>query len=461
MNSHSLPCDISIDQSASIAEAFRCLNVNKMGIVFITDNARRVVGCVTDGDIRRQLLVKDDLTVAVSAFMNTEFQSAGSSATREHILKLFDHRVHVLPLLDENGHLVRVCRRDDILHQEETEIFSRARAPARISFGGGGSDVTHYFFEQGGVVLSAAIARYAHATLRKRQNSSIRVYSFDLDQSFEAEDISELEFDGTLDLVKAVLRLINPEFGFDLEVSTDFPVGSGLGGSASLAVAIIGTFNEFRLDPWDRHQVAEMAFQSERLRLNLPGGWQDQYAAAFGGINYMEFSADENVIIPLRLEPRVMREIEASAVLCYTGKAHNSGAIHTDQKKQTTSSVVAQAAIRKQKDLTHEMKRHLLRGDIYGYGRFLDQAWKAKREMSALISDPEMDAIYDLAKANGAWGGKILGAGGGGYFMFFVPPFARYSLCKALESQGLKCERVLLDEDGLVSWRMRAPDAVQ
>jgi D-glycero-alpha-D-manno-heptose-7-phosphate kinase len=273
----------------------------------------------------------------------------------------------------------------------------------------------------------------------------------------DAVGLSLLKLDGTLDLVKAVVKLINPRFGFELEVATDFPVGSGLGGSASLAVAIIGCFNEFRSDPWNRHQISEMAFQAERLQLNLPGGWQDQYAAAFGGVNYMEFSADENLIIPLRLEPRVLREIEASTVLCYTGKVHHSGVIHSDQKIKTQSSEAAQAALKRQKELTREMKRSMLRGDVFAYGRLLDQAWKAKREMSAMISDSELDAVYDLAMANGAWGGKILGAGGGGYFMFFVPPFGRHRVCKALKSRGLTCERVVLDDGGLVSWRMREP----
>jgi D-glycero-alpha-D-manno-heptose-7-phosphate kinase len=342
--------------------------------------------------------------------------------------------------------------------QEEAEVFARARAPARVSFGGGGSDVTYYFFDQGGVILSTAISKYAHAVLRRRHDSSIRIYSYDLDQTVIASSLTDLKFDGCLDLVKAVVRLVEPGYGFELELNTDFPVGSGLGGSATLAVAIIGCFNEFRRDPWTRHQIAEMAFQAERLHLNLPGGWQDQYAAVFGGINYMEFSARENVIVPLRLESRVLREIEASMVLCYTGKSHNSGEIHVDQKRQTQISQSAQAALQRQKNLTGEMKSHLLRGDVFAYGRLLDQAWRAKRETSTLVSDTDLDAIYDLAMASGAWGGKLLGAGGGGYFMFFVPPFDRYRLTKVLEVRGLVCERVLLDDGGLVSWRMRTHD---
>jgi D-glycero-alpha-D-manno-heptose-7-phosphate kinase len=176
-----LPPHILLGKSSTIEEAFHSLNKNEMGIVFISDDSGRVAGCITDGDIRRQLLVKDDISVAVSHFMNREFQFAHEAASREHILKLLDHRVHVLPILDDEGRLVRIYRRDDFRLQEEMEVFARARAPARISFGGGGSDVTHYFFDRGGVVVSAAIAKYAHATLRRRADGSVRIHSHDLD----------------------------------------------------------------------------------------------------------------------------------------------------------------------------------------------------------------------------------------------------------------------------------------
>ena len=148
----------------------------------------------------------------------------------------------------------------------------------------------------------------------------------------EAENLAALGCDGELALIKSVIRLIKPPYGFDLDVSADFPVGSGLGGSAVVSSAIIGCFNEFRSDQWDRHEIAEMAFQAERLMLNIPGGWQDQYATVFGGFNHMEFSSDQNTIVPLRLEPTVIAELEESLVLCYTGHNHDSGAVHRDQK---------------------------------------------------------------------------------------------------------------------------------
>jgi len=452
--------NILVAQGTSIEDVFRHLNENKKGIVFVVDEVRRALGCVTDGDIRRQLLVHSDLSVAVSTFMNRDFVRVTTATPREHILKLLDNGIHIVPMLDEGGRIVQLCSRDDFRLEGETSVFVRSRAPARISFGGGGSDLTHYFLDQGGMVISATIAKYAHASLRQRSDNTVLIRSHDLNCVVEAANVGALTLDGQLDLIKSIIQLIRPDFGFELDVSADFPVGSGLGGSASIAVAIIGCFNGFRTHAWTRHQIAEMAFQAERLILNIPGGWQDQYAAAFGGFNYMEFSADENLIIPLRLESQTLRELEACFLLCHTGRSHDSGAIHSDQKARTKNSADVQTAIRRQKEMTVEMKKRLLRGDVYGYGRMLHEAWLYKRQMSSLISDDSLDRVYQAAIEAGALGGKILGAGGGGYFLFFTPPFERHNVSAALEKLGYTNERVLFDSDGLTSWKMREPERI-
>lgn len=452
--------NILVAQGTSIEDVFRHLNENKKGIVFVVDEVRRALGCVTDGDIRRQLLVHSDLSVAVSTFMNRDFVRVTTVTPREHILKLLDNGIHIVPMLDEGGRIVQLCSRDDFRLEGETSVFVRSRAPARISFGGGGSDLTHYFLDQGGMVISATIAKYAHASLRQRSDNTVLIRSHDLNCVVEAANVGALMLDGQLDLIKSIIQLIRPDFGFELDVSADFPVGSGLGGSASIAVAIIGCFNGFRTHAWTRHQIAEMAFQAERLILNIPGGWQDQYAAAFGGFNYMEFSADENLIIPLRLESQTLRELEACFLLCHTGRSHDSGAIHSDQKARTKNSADVQTAIRRQKEMTVEMKKRLLRGDVYGYGRMLHEAWLYKRQMSSLISDDSLDRVYQAAIEAGALGGKILGAGGGGYFLFFTPPFERHNVSAALEKLGYTNERVLFDSDGLTSWKMREPERI-
>jgi D-glycero-alpha-D-manno-heptose-7-phosphate kinase len=446
---------VTIAETETIEEAFRRLNINMLGILFAQDAGGRVIGAVTDGDIRRKLLGGATIREQVATCVNRNFVWARAGGPREQILKLLDQRVHVVPILDAEARLVDVFSRDLFQLGEESEVFARARSPVRISFSGGGTDLTHYFTDHGGgSVINATIAMYAHATLRRRNDGRIRIYSHDFRCTVEAENLAALGSDGDLALIKSVIRLIKPAYGFDLDVSADFPVGSGLGGSAVVSSAIIGCFNEFRSDQWDRHEIAEMAFQAERLMLNIPGGWQDQYATVFGGFNHMEFSSEQNAIVPMRLEPNVIAELEESLVLCYTGFNHDSGDVHRDQKSQhQTSDAVAAAA--RQKEVTREIRHHLLRGQLLECGRLIDEAWHAKRRLSSKISSTELDAIYELAKANGAVGGKLLGAGGGGYFIFFVRPFERYPLITALEQKGLRCSRIAFEENGLRTWKSR------
>jgi D-glycero-alpha-D-manno-heptose-7-phosphate kinase len=446
---------LTIAETETIEEAFRRLNINMLGILFAEDAGGRVVGAVTDGDIRRKLLVGGSIREQVATCVNRNFVWALAGGPREKILKLLDQRVHIVPILDAERRLVDVFSRELFQLDEENEVFARARSPVRVSFSGGGTDLTHYFVDNdGGAVINATIAMYAHATLRRRSDKSIRIYSHDFKQTVEAENLAALGSDGDLALIKSVIRLIKPAYGFELEVSADFPIGSGLGGSAVVSSAIIGCFNEFRSDQWDRHEIAEMAFQAERLMLNIPGGWQDQYATVFGGFNHMEFFSDQNTIVPLRLEPNIIAELEESLILCYTGLTRDGGAVHREQKTQHRSDDAVAAAAR-QKEVTREIRRHLLRGRLLDCGRLIDEAWHAKRRLSAAISSDELDGIYELAKANGAIGGKLLGAGGGGYFMFFVRPFERYPLITALQEQGLRCSRVAFEANGLRTWKSR------
>jgi D-glycero-alpha-D-manno-heptose-7-phosphate kinase len=446
---------VTIAETETIEEAFRRLNINMLGILFAEDAVGRVVGAVTDGDIRRKLLDGSSIREQVATCINRNFVWAPAGGPREQILKLLDQRVHVVPILDAERRLIDVFSRDLFQLDEENEVFARARSPVRISFSGGGTDLTHYFVDNdGGAVINATIAMYAHATLRRRHDKSIRIYSHDFKQTVEAANLAALGSEGDLALIKSVVRLIKPPYGFDLEVSADFPIGSGLGGSAVVTSAIIGCFNEFRSDQWDRHEIAEMAFQAERLMLNIPGGWQDQYATVFGGFNHMEFFSDQNTIVPLRLEPNIIAELEESLILCYTGLTRDGGAVHREQKTQHKSDDAVAAAAR-QKEVTREIRRHLLRGRLLDCGRLIDEAWHAKRRLSSAISSNELDGIYELAKANGAIGGKLLGAGGGGYFMFFVRPFERYSLITALQEKGLRCTRVAFEANGLRTWKSR------
>ena len=263
-----------------------------------------------------------------------------------------------------------------------------------------------------------------------------------------------LNYNGKFSLILSVIKTIKPTFGFELYLHSDFPMSSGLGGSAVVASSILGCFNQLRNDKWDQYEIAEIAFQSERLNLGVAGGWQDQYATVFGGLNFMEFNSDQNIIHPIRLNSEILLELEESLVLCYTGTNHDSGLIHKDQKEQTRNEDVKDR-IQTNVDLTYEMRNHLLKGRLTDFGFCLHKAWELKRSFSSKISNSFLHDIYNGAIQNGAIGGKLLGAGGGGYFLFYVPSFDRHKLMNWIKTIGLLATPFVFENNGLQSWTVR------
>lgn len=442
--------------SSPISEAFKQIEENTSGSVFVIDTEERVVGIATDGDIRRWLMNHPDVNAPIEKCMNRKFVSANESTPREQILKLLDHHIHVVPVLDTSQKLLDVVTRQIFPLAPEKKLFARSRAPVRISFGGGGTDLTHYFIDKGGAVMNATVSMYSHATLRKRDQSMITIFSRDLNQTLDAPNLNELlKKSGEMDLILSLLKLIKPTFGFELQIASEFPMGSGLGGSAVVLAAIIGCFNQFREDRWDNYEMAEIAFQAERLCLDVAGGWQDQYATIFGGFNFMEFTKDNNIVHPLRISPEILRELEASLILCFVGGSHQSGEVHRDQKKRLLSNEKIQALVAKNKELTYRQKTLLLRGRLIEFGESLHETWQLKRQFSEQISNSRLDSIYDAAIESGALGGKLLGAGGGGFFAFYVKPFQRYKLETKLTELGLKVHPFTFDHEGLQAWTVR------
>jgi len=325
----------------------------------------------------------------------------------------------------------------------------------RISFGGGGSDLTHFFAGEGGAVINTTISLYSHATLRIRDDEQVIVHSRDLGASLNAINLqAALSQQGNFGLIQALLKAVHPDFGFELYIHSDFPMNSGLGGSAVVSAAVLGCFNQFRRDQWDLHELAELAFQAERLYLGVAGGWQDQYATVFGGFNFMEFRMDQNIVHPLRIQPDSLLELEESLILCDTGILHDSGEIHRDQRTQMQQLDVRQH-VQTNVELTYRMRNDLLRGRLLQFGQSLHEAWQFKRKFSSKISSKQLDGIYDSARLHGAVGGKLLGAGGGGFFLFYVPPFRKHELIDHLEGAGLKIRPFRFEADGLRAWTAR------
>ncbi|APW44193.1 CBS domain-containing protein [Rhodoferax saidenbachensis] len=444
-----------ISEGASLRDALQQIEANQHGIVLTTDLTGRVTGLATDGDVRRTLLDGAQLTAAIASCANPNFVWADAASPRELLLKQLDNRIHIIPLLDESRRLTGIVSRDYLPRQTEEPVYARARSPVRISFGGGGSDLTHFFEGDGGAVINTTISLYSHATLRKRDDEKIVIHSRDLDATLNASDLTHaLVQKGPFGLIQAILKAIHPDFGFELYLHSDFPMNSGLGGSAVVSAVVLGCFNQFRQDRWDSHELAELAFQAERLYLGIAGGWQDQYATVFGGFNFMEFRMEQNIVHPLRIPSDVLLELEESLVLVDTSTPHDSGDIHQDQRTQMRQEAVRQK-VQSNVDLTYRMRNHLLRGRLLQFGQALHEAWELKRQFSSKISNSRLDTIYSDALAHGALGGKLLGAGGGGFFLFYVTPFRKHELIANLESAGLKVRPFRFEQEGLRAWSAR------
>lgn len=444
-----------VSDKSTISDALQQIEKNTMGFTLVLNDQKCVIGIVTDGDIRRKLLEGLRLDDSITNCCNVDFVKAYVDTPRELLLKQLDHKIKVIPVLDSHERLVNIISKDYLPDKTEQKVYSRAKSPVRISFGGGGSDTSTYFIENGGAVINATISIYSHATLKIRDDEKISIYSLDLQDSVHFENLNELlNISSKFALIQSVIKAINPTFGFELFIHSDFPMSSGLGGSAVVTSAILGCFNQFRYDKWDKHDLSEIAFQAERLHLGVAGGWQDQYATVFGGLNFMEFNSNQNIINPIRLNKEVLLELEESLVLCYTGTTHDSGNIHDDQKIQTQNSDIKNR-IQSNVELTYEMRNHLLRGQLKEFGRCLHKTWELKKSFSSKISNSWLDNIYNEAIENGAIGGKLLGAGGGGYFLFYVPSFNRHKIMSWIKAKGLFYTPFIFEEHGLQSWTVR------
>lgn len=325
------------------------------------------------------------------------------------------------------------------------------RSPVRISFGGGGTDLPAYYNQFGGVVLSAAINKYFYTVLGKRIDNRIQIISSDLRVFENLQDFSTMQVRGSaLEIPLAVLKESNFNLPVDLFLASEIPPGTGLGSSASVCVNLLKTVATYLQQPLSKYDLAEQAFSIARHTLGRNVGKQDEYAAAFGGVNYFTFSEDGSVSADaLKIEPAILRELESHLMLFFTGAAHNSWSILKEQEASTRHrSGSTLDALHEVKALAAEMREALLQGNLARLGELLHLGWMAKRRVSAKISDARIDALYELARKNGAIGGKITGAGGGGFLLLFCPPADQPPVRTALAAQGIQEMKFSFDMQG-------------
>ncbi|MDR2775683.1 MAG: dehydrogenase [Tannerella sp.] len=340
-------------------------------------------------------------------------------------------------------------------------MITRSKAPLRLGLAGGGSDVSPYSDLYGGLALNATINLYAYCTIEETDNNKIEIVAADLDMKKIYDFAEKLPVDGSLDLHKGVYnRLVHkfqlPPLSFRITTYSDAPAGSGLGSSSTMVVAILKAFAEWQNLPLGDYEIARLAYEIERKDLALSGGKQDQYAAAFGGFNFMEFLKDDHVIVnPLRVKRWIIDELEASMMLYYTGASRSSAAIIDEQKKNTSSgNRVAIEAMHQIKQNAIDMKTALLKGDIATLACIMGDGWINKQKMASSITNSVIDEAFDIAFRSGATAGKVSGAGGGGFIMFMTNPTKKLQVINALNKLDGRVIGFNFSEGGTHGWKI-------
>ena len=338
-------------------------------------------------------------------------------------------------------------------------MIYRSKAPLRIGLAGGGTDVSPYSDEFGGAILNATLSLYAHASIEPTGGDEIIVQALDRNEMESYPWAKSLPINGTLDLLKGVYNRIQKDYGikpsgFKLSTFVDAPAGSGLGTSSTLVVAIIGAFMEMLKLPLGDYDIAHYAYDIERNDLQLSGGKQDQYAATFGGVNFMEFYGNDKVIVnPLRIRQEYLNELENNLVLYYTATSRESATIIKEQQNNVQQKNVASVeAMHQLKEQSRMMKEALLKGRLHEIGQILDYGFEQKKLMAKSITNNLIDEIYTAAKAAGASGGKISGAGGGGFMTFYCPGNNRHKVIEALLKFGGEVKNYHITQVGLTTW---------
>jgi D-glycero-alpha-D-manno-heptose-7-phosphate kinase len=336
----------------------------------------------------------------------------------------------------------------------------RSKAPLRLGLAGGGTDVSPFSDLYGGAILNATVSLYAHAALTPRDDGRIILRSIDREEHLELPVSEFLDpDDGPLKLQKGVYNRIVKDYlkegrGFELVTSIDVSSGSGLGTSSTLLTAVLGAFVAWLKLPLGEYDIAQLAYDIERVVLGMAGGKQDQDAAIFGGVNFMEFYAENRVVVnPLRIRDEIIEALNFHLLLLYTQTTRESANIIEQQQQNIKKeNPAALEATKKLKAQAYDMKEALLKNEIGRIGDILADSWAQKRQIAKGISSPFIDAIYDSAVQAGASGGKISGAGGGGYMIFFCPGNSRYDVIEALHAINVHVQPYTFVSKGLYTW---------
>jgi len=337
-------------------------------------------------------------------------------------------------------------------------MILRAKIPLRISFNGGGTDVDPFCSSHGGVVISSTINKYVYASLEERKDKKIKISSLDYNQTIEFGISDKIALTGNLNLVKAIINQFKPyNNGFNLSIHCDAPTGSGLGTSGCLGSMLIKLISKYKKIKMSNFKAAEIALKIERDVIKISGGKQDQYAGLLGGFNILHFGKGYKCEVKkIKLDQNFIDELNYNCLLIYTKKKHYSNDLLTEQVKRYKKKIGPTiSALREMKKINKLFIKYLYSNKIYETGKLLDKTWKLKKKMNPLVTTKEIDSLYKDLKKSGALGGKILGAGGGGYMLIILPFFLKKTAIKIVKKHKMISVDFNFENSGLKIWKIQ------
>ncbi|MEE9379068.1 MAG: GHMP kinase [Candidatus Lokiarchaeia archaeon] len=333
----------------------------------------------------------------------------------------------------------------------------RSKAPFRVSFGGGGTDMAPYCVEHGGCVINTTIDRHVYITLKPRNDKKIRIYSINLKKEYFFK-IGDKDYSTDFEIFKGIINVLNVNDGLDIFIYSELPAGSGMGGSSSLSVALIGALNNYYNLGFSKHEIAQKAYDIERIELKQKGGYQDQFAAAYGGFNFIEFS-DVVKVIPINTSTEMINELQFCLILCYIGGSHFSSDIQNEVLKgYNIEKKSFMEAMQDLKDVAHSMRNIVESNNLSRlneFGNLLHKGWVAKKSLSTKISNRKIENFYLTSRKFGVLGGKLLGAGGGGHLLLFSDSRKKHIVIQELEKIGGKIVNFHFNPKGLEVWEIK------
>jgi len=445
-----------LKENQTIRDALARIDESGINLILVADKNDKLQGFLTEQDIRKQLVSshQSSLEERVVEVMQRNVRIATKDTSPECRIQILSSGAPFLPIIGEDGKIDDVEFRAEEIAAKNFPIY-RGRAPLRISFAGGGTDLPYYFDKHGGAVINATIDKYCHGTIIKRADPRIMITSDLISAQISVDALENLIYNGNLDMVKAVIRRMAPIFGLELYLYNDVPPGRGLGSSAAVAGLVATLLNRTMGTKYNDEKIAEIAYLAEREELGIRGGWQDQYATVIGGFNFMEFSADNHRVLSLRLKEDTIEELTTHLLLCYVGLSHNASEVHQEQERSFHTQGDNLDRLKNMKDLALKTYESLTRGEFQMLGRYLNESWEHKRALASYISNGKIDRLYQTGLTHGAYGGKLLGAGNGGYLLFFYQPKRRNELVNSLTSEGGDILSFRFDQTGIKVWEVR------